>query len=82
MSKAEMIRFAERLKGDEKMRNEVKGMGTDFVAVAAYATEQGFSLSASDFSLDEELSDDDLHGIAGGSKPFFAGPEIGGFIGF
>lgn len=78
-----MIRFGEQLKGDEKMLNEVKGMGTDFEAIAAYATERGFLLSASDFSLDEELSDEDLDGIAGGQKQFFAsGEQVGGFLSF
>lgn len=83
MSKAEMIRFVELLKGDEMARNEVKGMGADFEAIAAYATGRGFELSASDFSIDEELSEEDLDGVAGGNAVAHSvGDPSGGFFVF
>jgi len=81
MSKVEMIRFSEMLSGDEVARNEVKNMGTDFKSIATFASQRGFSLSVSDFSIDEELSEEELRGVAGGRSNYYAsGEQVGGFL--
>jgi len=66
MSKSELTRFKEMLNNDATAKAIVIGMGADLGAVAAFATQHGFALCASDFSLNEELSEEDLDGIAGG----------------
>lgn len=83
MSTTELAKFLEFLNQDKQAATSVKSMGTDFKAIAGFATKAGFPLTEVNFAKGTELSMEDLDGIAGGKKTFFANnDQVGGFLDF
>lgn len=79
MSKGELIRFIGFLQDDDGAKAKVMDMGTDFEAIASFVQGSGFTLSVSDFSAANELSEEELKAIAGGGSGFTES-SVGGFI--
>ena len=72
MSEEQLKAFLEAVKADTGLQEKLKA-ATDNDAVAAIAKDAGFSISAEDLknAPQEELSDEELEGVAGG------GPNTG-----
>jgi len=72
MSEEQLKAFIEKVKGDTSLQEKLKA-AADTNAVAAIAKEAGFSISADDLNqaqseLSEELSEEELEGVAGGGR--------------
>ena len=80
MSEEQLKAFLEKVKGDTSLQEKLKG-AADANAVAAIAKEAGFGISADDLTQaqselsEEELSDEELEGVAGGFMRCFPGTE-------
>ena len=74
MSEEQLKAFIEKVKGDTSLQEKLKAAAdADAEAVAAIAKEAGFSISADDLNqaqseLSEELSEEELEGVAGGGR--------------
>jgi predicted ribosomally synthesized peptide with nif11-like leader len=68
MSEEQLKAFLEKVKGDTSLQEKLKAVA-DSDAVLAIAKEAGFSISADDLKKAQsanELSDEELEGVAGG----------------
>ena len=72
MSEEQLKAFLEKVKADTSLQEKLKA-AADSDAVLAIAKDAGFSISAEDLknAPQEELSDEELEGVAGG------GPNTG-----
>ena len=71
MSEEQLKAFLEKVKGDTSLQEKLKG-ASDANAVISIAKEAGFSISTHDLknAQPENLSDQELEGVAGGAKYF------------
>ena len=75
MSEEQLKAFLEKVKGDTSLQEKLKA-AADNDAVAAIAKDAGFSISADDLDLkndlknapSRELSEEELEGVAGGTR--------------
>ena len=76
ISKEQLKAFLEQVKADTSLQEKLKAAG-DADAVVVIAKEAGFSISADDLkqAQSKELSEEELEGVAGGSRPC---PQQGG----
>ena len=65
MSEEQLKAFLEKVKADTSLQEKLKA-ASDADAVVSIAKEEGFSISVDDFAQSEELSDEELEGVAGG----------------
>ena len=76
MSEEQLKAFLEKVKGDTSLQEQLKAAG-DADAVVAIAKAAGFVVTADEIksaqSASQELSDEDLEGVAGGALTGFAG---------
>jgi len=76
MSEEQLKAFLEAVKADAALSEKLKA-ATDADAAVAIAKEAGFVISAEAFKNDE-VSDEDLEGVAGGGLPEGVGDQSGG----
>ena len=69
MSEEQLKSFLEKVKGDTTLQEKLKA-AADSDAVLAIAKEAGFSISADDLKKAQELSKEELEGVAGGEPGF------------
>ena len=71
MSEEQLKAFIEKVKGDTSLQEKLKG-AADVDAVIAIAKSAGFVVSADEIktaqSATQELSDEELEGVAGGGR--------------
>ena len=71
MSEEKLKAFLEKVKSDTSLQEKLKA-ATDTGAVVAIAKEVGFAITAEDIqsmqSATMELTDDELEGVAGGTR--------------
>ncbi len=71
MSEEQLKAFIEKVKGDTSLQEKLKA-AADAEAVAAIAKSAGFVVSADEIktaqSATQELSDEELEGVAGGGR--------------
>ncbi len=71
MSEEQLKAFLEKVKGDTSLQEKLKG-AADVDAVIAIAKSAGFVVSADEIktaqSATQELSDEELEGVAGGGR--------------
>ena len=71
MSEEQLKAFMEKVKADTSLQEKLKG-ATDVDAVIAIAKSAGFVVSADEIktaqSATQELSDEELEGVAGGGR--------------
>ena len=76
MSEEQLKAFLDKVKVDPRLQEELKG-AADAEAVVVIAKAAGFVVSADEIksaqSASQELSDEDLEGVAGGALTGFAG---------
>ena len=66
MSEEQLKAFLEKVKGDSSLQEKLKA-AADSDAMAAIATEAGFSISAGDLkNAQSEISEEELERVAGG----------------
>ena len=68
MSQEQLKAFLEKVKGDTSLQEKLKA-AADADAVVSIAKEAGFSISADDLKKAQELSKEELEGVAGGAAP-------------
>ena len=75
MSEEQLKAFLEKVKTDTNLQEKLKG-AADVDAILAIAKEAGFSISADDLKNAQptELSEEELEGVAGGTKTIFMFP--------
>ena len=66
MSEEQLKAFQEKLKGDTSLQEKLQA-AADIDAALAIAKEAGFSISADDLKKAQELSKEELEGVAGGT---------------
>ena len=84
MSEEQLKAFLEKVKGDTSLQEKLKGAASPDAAIEI-AKEAGFAISAEDIQSMQDLSDEELEGVAGGApcagaKTIFAGATAGGGI--
>jgi predicted ribosomally synthesized peptide with nif11-like leader len=67
MSEDQLKAFQEAIKADTTLQEKLKA-AVDVDAVVSIAKEAGFIVSAEDLKKTQEISDEDLRGVAGGIK--------------
>ena len=65
MSEEQLKAFLEKVKADTNLQEKLKA-AADADAVVSIAKEAGFSISADDLKKAQELSKEELEGVAGG----------------
>ncbi len=89
MSYSELERLGHDVRDDEALRSDVKAIGTDIDALIDFANKNGYDLTKDDLPevpASEQLSDEDLREVVGGSygDPYGGdgggGGSDGGFI--
>ena len=76
MSEEQLKAFLEKVQGDTSLQEKLKG-ASDANAVAAFAKEAGFSISADDLTNAQyKLSEEELESVAGGCPPDARGISI------
>ena len=79
MSEEQLKAFLEKVKADTSLQEKLKA-AADADAVVAIAKEAGFSISADDLKkAPQEISDNDLEGVAGGGWETSQSTEACGF---
>ena len=66
MSEEQLKELLKKVKGDTNLQEKLKA-AADADAVVAIAQESGVSISADDIQTGQEISDEALDGVAGGS---------------
>ena len=67
MTEEQLTAFITHAKGDFRLQEKLKD-AADVDAIAAFARESGFSISADDLKKDQsEISEEELEGVAGGA---------------
>ena len=65
MSEEQLKAFLEKVKGDTSLQEKLKGAASPDAAIEI-AKEAGFAISAEDIQSMQDLSDEELEGVAGG----------------
>ena len=77
MSEEQLKAFLEKVKGDTNIQEKLKAAASPEAAIEI-AKEDGFAITAEDIQSmplsDEELSDEELEGAAGGQRPWTERP--------
>ena len=67
MSEEQLKAFLEKVKGDTSLQEKLKGAASPDAAIEI-AKEAGFAISAEDIQSMQDLSDEELEGVAGGGE--------------
>ena len=83
MSEEQLKAFLEKVKADTSLQEKLKA-ASDANAASAIAKEAGFSISADEFTKAQstELSDEELEGVAGGTRGLPPGGLHNAFAGY
>lgn len=82
MSKSEIERFITDIQSDEALRTELSSKATGVAAVVAFANAKGYDITADEArdymkeQAGQDLSDDELDGLAGGTGAAASGVII------
>ena len=79
MSKEDVERFVNKISGSQDLQARI-GTGMDGEALAALGAENGYDFSVEELSGLEELSDQELEGVAGGAAYIRFDGVQGGFL--
>ncbi len=63
MSEEQLKAFIAKVQGDTSLQEQLKAEGADVVAIAKAA---GFTITTEDLNSRQNLTDDELEGVAGG----------------
>ena len=77
MSLEQLKAFLAKVKGDSSLQEKLKA-AADADAVVSIAKEAGFSISADDLKKAQELSKEELEGVAGGIGAVGGGENLVG----
>ena len=75
MSEEQLKAFLEKVKGDTNLQEKLKA-AANADAVVSIAKEAGFSISADDLKKAQELSEEELEGVAGGVYGTYTGGGV------
>ena len=77
MSEEQLKAFLEKVQGDKSLQKQLQA-ASDADAVVSIAKEAGFSISADDLKKAQELSKEELEGVAGGIGAVGGGENLVG----
>ena len=78
MSEEQLKAFLEKVKVDTSLQEKLKA-AANADAVVSIAKEAGFSISADDLKKAQELSEEELEGVAGGYGTYSCDADCGKF---